>query len=139
MPPIEIHWSLQAGHPILGVLLALPALTSCGMLALRHAKWLARGALVSALVETGLALELYYRFDPKLPAFQFAEWYDLPGPLDYHVGAAGADPSLLLASALALLLFVSAGFRRWNGTQFAGLFAVQAIAVFLIVVQTGAG
>jgi NADH-quinone oxidoreductase subunit M len=135
MPPIELHWSLQAGYPVIASLLGLPLLTALWMLTFGHARRLAGPALAAALLQLGLALDLYRRFDPELPGRQFSEWRDLPGPLDYHVGVAAPGQLLIPGIALVGLLLVLLGLRpghRWNGPGFAALFAIQAVLVFLI-------
>lgn len=135
MPPVELHWSLQAGYPIIASLLGLPLLTAVWMLVLGRARNLAWPALATALLQVGLALDLYRRFDPQLPARQFAEWRDLPGPLDYHVGIASPGQLLIPSVALLVLLLVLFGLRpgrQWNGRGFAVLFALQAALLFFI-------
>jgi hypothetical protein len=136
MPPIEFHWSLQAGYPIVTSLLGLPVLTALWMLSFGRARRVAGPALAAALLQAGLALDLYRRFDPELPARQFSEWRDLPGPLDYHVGITAPGqiliPGIALVGLLLVLLGIRAG-RRWKGRRFAGLFALEAALVFLVV------
>ena len=136
MPPVEFHWSLQAGYPIVASLLGLPVLTALWMLGAGRARRLVGPALAAALLQLGLALDLYRRFDPELPARQFAEWQDLPGPLDYHVGITAPGQILIPGIALLGLLLVLLGIRpghRWTGRRFAGLFALEAALLFLIV------
>ncbi len=135
MPPIELHWSLQAGYPIVTSLLGLPLLTAVWMLVFGRARRLAGPALATALLQLGLALDLYRRFDPELAARQFAEWRNLPGPLDYHVGVIAPGQILIPGIALLGLLLVLLGLRpgrRWNRGRFACLFALEAAVLFLI-------
>lgn len=137
MAPLELHWSLQADYPILTYLAALPLIGGLSLLVIRRIQGVAGGALALALAELLLAADLYRHFDPQLPALQLAEWRDLLGLMDYHVGVTGQEPKVLLGLALIGLLLagVGASSRRWNGPSFATLFLSQGIAVLLIVTR----
>ena len=94
MSIIELHWSLHAGLPLLSVLQLLPLLGALLMLALRTWPHLARLGLLLATVELLLAVKLYLDYDPTSPAMQFAEWWHLFGPLDYHAAVDGVSLGL---------------------------------------------
>ena len=101
---MEIHWSLQASFPMLATLQLLPLLAMTAVLLLRDARHIVALGGAGALLELGLAVELYRRFDPVQPAMQFAEWGKLPGGFGYHAAADGVTVLFVLLTALITLL-----------------------------------
>ena len=136
MNPIEVHWSLQAGYPILASLQLLPLLGAALLLALREPNHLMPFALAVAVLEFGLALDLYRHFDPLLPALQLAEWRNLPGPLDYHAGVDDVRLMIILLTTvfcMLLVLYLRLQGQRWARRRLSGLFALEAMLMFLVV------
>jgi NADH-quinone oxidoreductase subunit M len=100
----EIHWSPQAAFPLLAVLQLLPLAGAVVTYALRERR---HGAALGRLIggiELLLAVELTRRIDRDAPGLQFVERIDLPGPLDYHVGADGVTAVFVLLTALIVFL-----------------------------------
>ncbi|MCB1788381.1 MAG: NADH-quinone oxidoreductase subunit M [Gammaproteobacteria bacterium] len=134
MSIIELHWSLHAGLPLLSVLQLLPLLGALLMLALRTWPHLARLGLLLATVELLLAVKLYLDYDPTSPAMQFAEWWHLFGPLDYHAAVDGVSVLFILLSALTSLLVMVYGPIRGLGPTWqlmALVFAVESTLMMM--------
>jgi NADH-quinone oxidoreductase subunit M len=125
----EVHWTAQAGYPILAMLQGLPiAAVALTLLAQRPRVLYAIG-VTGALLEVGLALDLYRRFDPRNPAFQLVERLDLAPPLVYHTGVDGMSVLLVVLSALLTLLVILYGVARGRGSSqgfLASVFAIEA-------------
>lgn len=125
----ELHWSVDAGHPVLMALQLLPLGAAIAMLAMRERPHLAQLGVLVAAIQLLLTVYLYAIYDRSNPAMQFAEWLDLPGPLDYHVAVDGVSVLFILLTALiTLLVTVYAPVRGLRPTgQFLTLvFAVEA-------------
>ena len=100
----ELYWTEHAGVPLLALLQLLPLAGAALLLKLgesARAAWLGRGIAGLVLL---LALLLYRQFDAHDPALQFAEYLDLPGPLDYHAGADGVTVLFVLLGGLIVFL-----------------------------------
>lgn len=97
---MEIHWTTQSDYPILALLQLLPLLGIGWVWIFRKSRLLLPGAGIIALLEFMLALQLYHLFDQTNPAFQFAEQFQLVGPLYYHAAVDGMAVLFILLSAL---------------------------------------
>ena len=125
----ELHWSAQSAQPLLVALQLLPLLAALTMSALRNYSRLVPLGLIFAAAELLLALYLYWSYDPINPALQFAEWMELPGPLDYHVAVDGVSILFVLLTALISFLVTVYGPVRGLGPAWrlmALIFAVEA-------------
>jgi NADH-quinone oxidoreductase subunit M len=129
MEMIELHWTVQSGYPILAALQLLPLLAVALLLLLRGRIPPYPTAIALAGSELLLALDLYHRFDPALPALQLAEQLPLLAVLRYHAAADGMTVLFMLLTALlSLLVVLYARVRRVAHTPdfLAIVFAVQA-------------
>ena len=100
----ELYWNTHASWPLLATLQLLPLAGAALLFKLgesARAAWLGRAF---AGLELLLAVALYRQFDVANPVFQFAEYLDLPGPLDYHAGADGLTVLFVLLGALLVFL-----------------------------------
>jgi NADH-quinone oxidoreductase subunit M len=109
-----LDWYTHSSFPILATMQLLPF---AGLLILRFAG--NRSAAVSALaittIEMLLAIYLYLQFDQDIAAFQFGEFVNLYGPLDYHVAVDGISVLfLLLTNFLILIVSVYGPLRGLN-------------------------
>ena len=101
---IEIHWSQQAGFPLLGALQLLPLLGAALVTFQRERSWAPYIGQGVALLELGLALQLRRSLDIHSPVLQLAERVQLLGPFGYHAAADGVTVLFVLLSALLTLL-----------------------------------
>jgi len=125
----ELHWSLQAGYPVLAALQLLPLVAVVLMLLLRGRRPLYPLAIALALGELLLAIDLYRRFDTSSTAMQLAEHLPLLPFLNYHVAADGMTVLfMLLTAGLTLLVLLYAQVRRLAGSAgfLTMVFAIQA-------------
>lgn len=100
----ELYWHEQAALPWLALLQVWPLLGAVLVYRLRdQALGVPVGRLFVA-VELLLAFVLYRGLSAGSAALQYAEWLNLPGPLDYHAGADGVTVLFVLLSALLVLL-----------------------------------
>jgi len=100
----ELFWNQHAGWPILGTLQLLPLLGAALLMKLGEtavAAWIGR---CIAGLELGLVIFMYSQFDISNSAYQFAERFDLLGPLSYHVGADGVTVLFMLLGAFIVFL-----------------------------------
>jgi len=109
-----IAWHTQISFPILAIMQLLPF---AGLLIARFAG--NRSAAISALaittVEMILAILLYQHYDQSVTAFQFDEFLDLYGPLDYHAAVDGISILfLLLTNFLILIVSIYGPIRGLN-------------------------
>lgn len=99
----EIAWHTQLSFPVLAIMQLLPF---AGLLITRFAS--NRAAAITALVITSfemlLAIYLYLQFDQTTAGFQFAEFIDLPGALDYHAAVDGISVLFLLLTNFLILI-----------------------------------
>ncbi|MCW8924567.1 MAG: NADH-quinone oxidoreductase subunit M [Gammaproteobacteria bacterium] len=99
----ELAWDTQIAFPILAIMQLLPI---AGLLVARFVG--NRCATVSAItvtaVEMLLAIYLYLQFDQNITAFQFAEFINLYGPLDYHAAVDGISVLFLLLTNFLILI-----------------------------------
>ncbi len=109
-----IAWHTQISFPILAIMQLLPF---AGLLIARFAG--NRSAAISALAITTaemiLAILLYQHYDQTVTAFQFDEFLDLYGPLDYHAAVDGISILfLLLTNFLILIVSIYGPIRGLN-------------------------
>ncbi|MGD8843692.1 MAG: NADH-quinone oxidoreductase subunit M [Gammaproteobacteria bacterium] len=129
MHTAELHWTAQAGYPVLTVLQLLPATAAGLVLALRDTRAAYPLALCAALVELLLSLDLYRLFDPARPVMQLAE--HLPVSPMFHYNAAVDGMSVLfivLTSVISLLVILYSWVRALPDPAplLATLFGIQA-------------
>ncbi len=103
MPP-DIHWSQQATYPLLALLQLLPLAGAIVIYTLRHWRYGAALGRLFCGLELLLAVQLYRLLDSSAAGMQLTESLDLPGPLDYQVGADGVTAVFVLLTALIVLL-----------------------------------
>jgi len=98
-----IAWHTQLSFPILAVMQLLPF---AGLFILRFAgkRSAALSALVITSIEMLLAIYLYLQYDQDITAFQFSEYVNLIGPLDYHVAVDGISVLFLLLTNFLILI-----------------------------------
>lgn len=131
----EVFWNQQATIPLLALLQLLPLAGAALLYRLRdhrHAVSLGQGIAATELM---LAAVLYRSIDRKSAAMQFAERLDLPGPLDYHVGADGITVLfILLASLLTLLVTIYTPERKLprGGLLLAVILTVEAVLMNML-------
>jgi hypothetical protein len=99
-------WELQSAVPLLGPLQLLPLLLAGLLLRLGNSRWSYRLALGGAALQIGLVMLLLYRFDPYMPALQFAEQRTLIPPLTYAVAADATAVALVATLSLATLVLI---------------------------------
>jgi NADH-quinone oxidoreductase subunit M len=134
----ELHWTAQAGYPVLASLQLLP-LTAIPLLILLHGKRLLYPAAIGlSLAEFLLAVDLYRRFDAANASLQLAEHLPLLPFLDYHAAVDGMSVLfVLLTAALSLLVVLYSQVRQLaNSSAFlAMVFAIQATLQGMFVTQ----
>lgn len=128
----QIHWSAQAGYPVLASLQLLPLAGLLLMLALRRRAIAPALGLALLGAELLLALDLLRRFQPDQGARQFAEQLSLPGALQYHAAIDGVSLLFILLTALlALMVALYGRVRSLSPAQhyLAAIFAIEAALV----------
>ena len=101
-----MHWTAQSGYPILATLQLLPLAAIGVMMALRGKRYVFLAALLFAVLELVVALDLYHSLHRRLGGLQLSERVELLPPLVYHVAADGISVLFLLLTALLTLLVV---------------------------------
>ncbi|MGD2074891.1 MAG: NADH-quinone oxidoreductase subunit M [Gammaproteobacteria bacterium] len=101
-----VPWSAQSTYPVLAALQLIPLAAVGVMLALRGRRLVFPVALGFAIVELGVALDLYYTLQRRLGGLQLAERIELLPPLVYHAAADGISVLFMLLTALLTLLVV---------------------------------
>ena len=107
-----ITWHTQLSFPILATMQLLPF---AGLLILRFAgkRSAALSALAITTIEMLLAIYLYLQFNQDMTAFQFGEFLNIYGPLDYHAAVDGISVLfLLLTNFLILIVSLYGPIRR---------------------------
>jgi NADH-quinone oxidoreductase subunit M len=122
---------IQATWPLLEALQLLPFLAAFVLWHIRG-KPAAIFGLFIAILEMGLALQLYYQFDLSTDSMQFANQANLWG-LSYHVAVDGISILFVLLTALLSLLGVLfIIFRQLHRT---GVLAIMALIQALLMSQ----
>ena len=98
-----ITWHTQLSFPILATMQLLPF---AGLLILRFAgkRSAALSALAITTIEMLLAIYLYLQFNQDMTAFQFGEFLNIYGPLDYHAAVDGISVLFLLLTNFLILI-----------------------------------
>ena len=125
----ELHWSTQAGYPVLAALQLLPLVMVALAPLLGKSRWIFPAALATAVIELLLAFNLYALYDQSNPALQFAEKLHLIGFFNYHAAVDGIGILfILLTAVLSLMVVLYAGVRKLAdvGKLMAVVFAVEA-------------
>ena len=124
----EIHWTVQSAYPILSTLQLIPVMAVVLMVLLRDQKILYPLAVLMAMIELFVAVDLYRHFDVAQTALQMSEHGDLFSFWPYHVAADGLTVLfMLLTSLITLMIVLYASVRRvaFMGKFLAVVFAVQ--------------
>jgi len=100
---IVLDWHTQISFPILATMQLLPL---AGLLIARFfsKRSAALVALVITTIEMLLAIYLYLQYNQDITAFQFGEFLDLYGPLDYHAAVDGISVLFLLLTNFLILI-----------------------------------
>jgi NADH-quinone oxidoreductase subunit M len=134
----ELHWTTQAGYPVLATLQLLPLAAVVLLLLLRDNRLLYPAAIGLSLLEFLLACDLYRLFDAASSSLQLAERLPLLPFVNYHAAADGMSVLfVLLTTVLSLLVVLYARVRRLaNSSDFlAMVFAIQATLQGMFVTQ----
>jgi NADH-quinone oxidoreductase subunit M len=134
----ELHWTAQAGYPVLAALQLLPLAAVLLLILLRGKRLLYPLAIGLSLLEFLLACDLYRLFDATRPYLQLAERLPLLPFLDYHAAADGMGVLfVLLTSVLSLLVVLYAQVRKLADSPafLAMVFAIQATLQGMFVTQ----
>jgi len=100
---LVLDWHTQISFPILATMQLLPL---AGLLIARFfsKRYAALVALVITTIEMLLAIYLYLQYNQDITAFQFGEFLDLYGPLDYHAAVDGISVLFLLLTNFLILI-----------------------------------
>jgi NADH-quinone oxidoreductase subunit M len=134
----ELHWTVQAGYPVLAALQLLPLAAVLLLILLRGRRLLYPLAIGLALLEFLLACDLYRLFDANSSSLQLAERLPLLPFMDYHAAADGMSVLfVLLTAVLSLLVVLYAQVRKLADSSafLAMVFAVQAALQGMFVTQ----
>jgi NADH-quinone oxidoreductase subunit M len=98
-----LSWYTQLNFPLLATMQMLPL---AGLLLVRFSgeRMAALAALVITTLEALLALYLYSQYNQEITAFQFAEYVNLYGPLDYHAAVDGVSVMFLMLTSFLVLI-----------------------------------
>lgn len=125
----ELHWTAQAGYPVLATLQLLPLAAVVVLLLLRGKRLLYPAAIGLALLEILLACDLYRLFDAASTSLQLGERLSLLPFLAYHAAADGMSVLFVLLTAMiSLLVVLYAKVKGLSGSAafLAVVFAIQA-------------
>ena len=105
----ELPWSAHANYPLLATLQWLPLIGAGLLILMRDAQLGVFFGRLFAVVELGVAIDLYRRLDASVHLMQFAERVDA---LAYHAAADGITVLFVLLTALLGLLLTFYGMAR---------------------------
>jgi NADH-quinone oxidoreductase subunit M len=134
----ELHWTVQAGYPVLAALQLLPLAGVLLLILLRGKRLLFPFAIGLSLLEFLLAVDLYRLFDATSSSLQLAERVPLLPFLDYHAAVDGMSVLFVLLTATLSLLVVLYAKDRGLANSAAFLvmvFAIQATLQGMFVTQ----
>lgn len=100
----DTYWNHQIAYPLLALLQLLPLAGALLTFWLRERRYGTIIGRMFGVAELFLAFDLYRRIDHSATGLQFVEHINLPGPLDYHVGADGVTTIFVLLTALIVFL-----------------------------------
>jgi NADH-quinone oxidoreductase subunit M len=106
MDGMELFRAAHSGFPVLALLQLIPLLAIGLMIALRETRFGFVVALVLAISELLVAVDMYYALDMAVSGLQFVERFEIFPPLVYHVGADGLTVLFMLLTALLTLMVV---------------------------------
>lgn len=132
----EIHWSEQAGFPVLSTLIAVPLVSmALGWLVRSRRQAFVLG-IGGAGLELSLAIWLLLNFQRDTANLQFVERIPLTPFLAYHLGVDGINVLFVTLAALLTLLVILYGeiiSERPAGIYVASVFAYQAVMMGLFL------
>lgn len=98
------------GHTSLTLLLLLPLIASL-VIAFASEKASRKIAIAASIIMFALSLLIWLNFHPALAGIQFEQrmiWFDIPLPVQYHVGVDGINLSLTILTTFIVLMAVLA-------------------------------
>ncbi|MES9872003.1 MAG: NADH-quinone oxidoreductase subunit M [Candidatus Sedimenticola sp. PURPLELP] len=111
----ELHWSAQAGFPILGLLQLLPLAAAILTLFIKEHRSIIGLGIATAAAELLLAIHLFRLYDQSVDTLQLAEHFTVFGPFAYHAAVDGVGVIFVMLTALLTLLMVIYGPLRVQG------------------------
>jgi len=130
----EIHWATQSSYPILATLQLLPLVAMFAVLIFKQRAFMI--AIVAMLLELGVVIDLFMKFNATNPALQFSEQLNLLPPLIYHAAIDGASLLFLMLTACIGIMTILYGKVRPLNPQsqyLAVVFATQTTLMGLFV------
>ncbi len=124
MPYNEIHWSLHASLPLLGLLQLFPAALALAIALLRNKSGLFLLGIMGSILHLFLAITLVADFNPQTATLQYAERIQLYGPFQYHAAVDGVGALFALLTSFMTLMIILYGHSQ----------RIQPQSRFLIVV-----
>ena len=125
MAIVELHWQASSSYPILASLQLLPLFAMGLLYLLRQTQYLFPAAVLFAVAELLISIDLYYTLQTGLPVLQLAERIEILPPLVYHAAIDGMSVMFMLLTALLTLLVV----------LYSRIRQVRSLASFLIIVS----
>jgi NADH-quinone oxidoreductase subunit M len=105
----EVHWTAQAGLPLLAILQLLPLALAALVIAVRNSKLVVPISVIGALAEFLLSLHIYTNFEHDSAALQFAERYEFFGAFHYHAAVDGISVLFILLTTFLTFIIVLYG------------------------------
>ncbi|MDH5767101.1 MAG: proton-conducting transporter membrane subunit, partial [Gammaproteobacteria bacterium] len=102
----ELHWSTQAGFPVLASLQLFPLVIAALVFFLKDHKKLFALTVTAAVIELLLAIKLYLLYDISNVSLQLAEHVTLVSALQYHAAVDGMSVLFILLTAILNLMIV---------------------------------
>jgi NADH-quinone oxidoreductase subunit M len=137
------------GAPWLSILVALPLLTGalCLFVRANAARWI---ALLTTFVELAISIYLWVQFDPNGAQWQFTEFKDLGGGINWALGVDGIALVLIQLTAFLMPICIGASWRSiekrvpeymaafllMEALMF-GVFAAQDLFLFYVFFEGG--
>jgi len=138
MDSVELYRAAQSGYPFLALLQLIPLAAIGLMIVLRETRFGFVVALLLAILELLVAMDMYYALDITQLGLQFVERVEILPPLVYHVGADGLTVLFMLLTALLTLMVVLySRVRRMDGLAkfLTVIFAIEASLQSLFATQ----
>ncbi|MDH5473017.1 MAG: NADH-quinone oxidoreductase subunit M [Gammaproteobacteria bacterium] len=102
----ELHWTTQSNFPVLASLQIFPLAIAILLFLINDKRKLFLLAVISGIIELGLAVKLYLLYDAHNIALQFAEKVVLFSPLQYHAAIDGISVLFILLTAILNLIII---------------------------------